>query len=363
MHRAVLLAAALTLATLSPARADVVVLKDGRTIEGVVTEEGETLVVIRRLGAIRVARADVVRVEAKELPEQELARRTLALQRGDHAAALDLARFCVDQGFTEEARALATHVQREAPGVEGLAGVWLALDHHLVEGVWVAPEIYYPQNGWERLNGRWAPPEEVRLVRASRGRREAERALESARVDVRNAEDAARRAASTLEVRQGEVARLEASGPILEAARSAAEAELRTREADLRYAEDAAREARRRYDGWVVVVRPDDCGWETQRVFLWNTYSRCDRDVDRARRIRDEALQKVQQVAVDAARVPERLVAARGELRRAEADLTAKTDALRAAREALEKAEELRADAELELALAKAAREVMQEGR
>jgi hypothetical protein len=362
VHRAALLAL-VALAAVVPARADLVVLKDGRTIEGVVNEDGDSLVVIRRLGAIRVPREDVARVEVRETAEQELARRTLALQPGDLAAAVDLGRFCVAQGFTEEARALAAHVQREGPGFAGLAELWLALDHHLVDGAWVAPEVYYPANGWERLNGRWAPPEEVRVVRASRGRRDAERALEAARAELARAERRAGDADQGMARVRVQVDQLEVSGPALEAARVAADAELRTREADLRYAEDAAREARLRYDGWVVVVRPADCGWETQRVLLWNTYSRCDRDVDRARRERDAALQRVQQVAQEAARLPQRLADARAGLRRAEADQVAAADALRAARDALTRCEELRADAELELALAKAARDVVQQKR
>lgn len=358
MHRAAATLVLVALAALAPARADVVHLKDGRTIEGVVSDEGSTLVVVRRLGAIRIAREDVLRVEVRETPEQELARRTLALQPGDHAEALDLARFCVDQGFTEEARALAAHLQREAPGYAGLAELWAALDFHLVDGAWVAPEVYYPQNGWERVNGRWSPPEEVRVVRAARARRDAERALEGARADLARAERRAVAADGAVERARAEVTRLEAGEAALEAARGAAEAELRAREADLRYAEEAAREARLRYDGWLVVVRPGDRSWETQRVLLWSAYSRCDRDVDRARRARDAALQRVQQVADEAARLPVRLADAQAALRRAEADQTAAADAVRAARDALTKAEELRDDAELELALAKAARDV-----
>lgn len=350
--------AALSLVALTPARADVVFLEDGGTIEGVVVEEGDTLVVIRRLGAVRVPRADVLRVEERETAEQELARRTLALQPGDHAAALDLGRFCAAQGFVEEARALAAHVQREAPGFDGLAGLWLALDFHLVDGAWVAPEVYYPANGWEKLAGRWAPPEEVRVVRASRARRDAERALEGARGELARAERGAVGADGGLERARAEATRLEAGAPALEAARGAAEAELRAREADLRYAEDAAREARLRYDGWAVVVRPGDCNWETQRLLLWNAYSRVDRDVDRARRGRDAALQRVQQVAVEAARLPERLARARTALLRAEADQAAAADALRAASAALAEAEDHRAEVELELALARAARDL-----
>jgi hypothetical protein len=359
------LALALALAAFAPAaRADVVKLKDGRTIEGVVEQDGDSLVVVRRLGAVRVPREDVASVEVRETPEQELARRVLALQPGDHAAALDLARFCANHEFTDEARSLARHVQREAPAIDGLAALWDALDFHQVDGEWVAPEVYYPANGWEKLSGRWTPPEEVRVFRASRGRRDAERALEVARADAARVERGSRDAERGLERARLEVDNLEAAGPALEAARVAADAALRAREADLRYAEDAAREARLRYDGWVVLQRgADDCAWETRRVLLWSGYSRCDRDVDAARRARDAALAHMQQVAADAVRLPERLAAARGDLRRAEADHAAAADALAAARLALTEAEDYRAEVELELSLAKAARDLARQGR
>lgn len=352
------------LATLAAARADVVTLKNGRTIEGVVQEDGDSLVVVRRLGAVRVPREDVASVEVRETPEQELARRVLALQPGDHAAALDLGRFCVAHEFTDEARSLARHVQREAPATDGLAGLWDALDFHRIDGEWVAPEVYYPANGWEKVAGRWTPPEEVRVLRASRARRDAERALDLARAGASRVERASLDAERALERARGDVDRLEASGPALEAARVAADAELRAREQDLRYAEDAAREARLRYDGWIVVPRgADDCDWETRRVLLWSGYSRRDRDVDAARRARDAALARMQQVAADAVRLPERLAAARADLRRVEVDTAATTDALAAARLALTEAEDHRAEVELELALAKAARDLARQGR
>lgn len=357
MHRPALL---ICLAALSstPARADVVTLVDGRTIEGVVQDEGDAIVVARRLGALRIPRADVAHIELREMPEQELARRTLALQPGDHAAALSLGQFCAAQGFDDEARALAQHLQATAPGLPGLVELWLALDFHLVDGAWQAPEVFYPRHGWEKLNGRWTPPEEVRVVRAARARRDAERALEAARAAAAKADRAADEAERALERARVEVERLDAHAPAVDAARAAADAELRAREQDLRRAEDFAREARLRYDRWVLVPACD--GWETQRLLLWSAYSRHDRDVDQARRARDAALQRVQQVAAEAARLPERVAAARGVLRRAEAAQAAAADRARAARASLTAAEDHRAEVELEQALARAARAAAQ---
>ncbi|MCO5171675.1 MAG: hypothetical protein M9894_35680 [Planctomycetes bacterium] len=95
--------------------------------------------------------------------------------------------------------------------------------------MWQAPEVYYPRHGWEKLSGRWTPPEEVRVVRAARARRDAERALEAARAAAARADKAAEEGERALEQARVEVERFEAHAPAVEAARAAADAELRAR--------------------------------------------------------------------------------------------------------------------------------------
>ena len=94
---------ALTLLALlaTPALADRIELRSGRVIEGeVVREEAEVLVV--RTGAgieARVPRSEVVRIEAAETPEEELARRRAALADDDLAGHLALVAWCEKKGL------------------------------------------------------------------------------------------------------------------------------------------------------------------------------------------------------------------------------------------------------------------------
>lgn len=359
MRRALLVALALTLPA---ARADLVVLKDGREVEGVVEEQGDTIVIARRLGALRVPREDVVRIERREAPEQELARRVLALKPGDHAAALALGQFCLAHGFEEEARALAAHVQAQAPLTDGLQELWLGLDHHLVDGAWVAPEVYYPARGWERVQGRWTPPEEVRVLRASRAKRDAERAIDAARAALAHAERADAAAGEAQVAAEAETARVERHGQTLDLLLRRAEDELRLREDDVRFAEEAALDARRRHDGWVVVLHRGDRGWETQRALLLGACARCDRELERARRAREAALGAARELSHEVARIPERLEAAHVDLRRANGAADAARAALAAARTALAAAEAHLGRVEQELTDARAAREAARRG-
>ncbi len=57
------------LLALGPAWADVVHLKDGRKLEGIVTDLGERLKIERRYGSVLVNKAEVLRIETKEFTE------------------------------------------------------------------------------------------------------------------------------------------------------------------------------------------------------------------------------------------------------------------------------------------------------
>lgn len=63
--------ATLLLAAVAPAFADVVHMKDGRRLEGETQWDGDTLVVKSKYGEIRVARADIARIETSSPPRAE----------------------------------------------------------------------------------------------------------------------------------------------------------------------------------------------------------------------------------------------------------------------------------------------------
>lgn len=102
--------AALLLVLAGPAvaaRADRVLLHDGRILEGKVTETATEVEVRLRHGVVRVPRSDVARIERMATREEELATRLDALDRADEAALVDLAGWCQSHGFTDEGRELA----------------------------------------------------------------------------------------------------------------------------------------------------------------------------------------------------------------------------------------------------------------
>lgn len=274
------------------ARADVVFLKDGRTIEGVVASaEGKSVVVSRALGAVEIPRDQVDRIERRETPEQELARRTSSLTPGDHDAALSLLRFCLSNGFDAEARTLATQLQRERPGIAGLAAAWAELDFHVVDGEWVAPEVYYPARGYERVNGRWLAPEHARLRRASRGREDARETAAAAKSAFERANNSADVADLQVEWARTAVERLERNGPALEESARSAAVELRARQDDVRVAEIAALAG----DG-SLGLDPSSARWEL-----------------------DAAVVRLRAITAELGRLPAALADARSYLRRAEA--------------------------------------------
>ncbi len=88
------LAASLLLLITNVAHADVVHLADGRKLEGESRWTGKGLELKTKFGTIVFKKADVLRVEKKETPEQVYARRLKALDPANVEAALELGLFC-----------------------------------------------------------------------------------------------------------------------------------------------------------------------------------------------------------------------------------------------------------------------------
>ena len=185
-------ALAVLLLTAGPARADEVVLKDGRRLEGKVLEDGPGGVKLRlRFGGdVSFRRDEVERVERKDLPEDALAAKRRALAAGDaagrwalalEAKRLSLRRACdelraevlgIDPGHREANEAdgnvewdgrwvkpaerdrLAAESERAAKAASGLVE-W--------EGKWVTPEEKEArEQGLVLHDGRWMSEAEAR---------------------------------------------------------------------------------------------------------------------------------------------------------------------------------------------------------
>ena len=161
--RGVLLLLALPLS----ARADVVVTRDGRCLEGKVVEESaQGLVVETPFGRINLARAEVVSIERGPSPRERYEARRASAKGAEDRYRLGL--FCREKGLSKEARQEFEEAVRLDPTHEGANR---ALGRVLFEGKWVTPperdrlaalreEEAFRARGLVRHEGRWVTPEE-----------------------------------------------------------------------------------------------------------------------------------------------------------------------------------------------------------
>lgn len=218
---------ALGLAHAAPARADEVRLRDGRVIEGSVLDDGDHLLIRRRLGEVRVPKADVTSVRETDDDFRRLERLRRELAQGNADERYRFAAACRDLGFEDEARRAFLGVLRldaDHPGARAALGF---VRH---EGRWVTLADKHRAEGLVEHRGAWVTPaQKAELEREALARTEAERrareealaAREEERRAAREAERDARRErirAYELELaraRARERARAEADVPML----------------------------------------------------------------------------------------------------------------------------------------------------
>src|SRR5262245_56974870 len=167
-----LAAAAAFLAGAPEARADRLVLNDGRVVEGSVAKEGAVYRVVSRFGEAEVAAKDVHEwVKAKSL-EAEWRERSAKLAADDHAGRADLAKWLLESGREPEARALAEQVIASDPENAVAHGVLGHVRHH---GSWMSPSDAKRADGLEEHGGTWYTPDEWKnLDAAAKQKAEAE---------------------------------------------------------------------------------------------------------------------------------------------------------------------------------------------
>jgi hypothetical protein len=167
----------------SAARADRLVLSDGRIVEGSVVRDGDVYRVASRFGEAEIAVKDVRDwVKAKSL-ETEWRERSAKLAPDDHAGRADLAKWLFDSGREMEARALAEQVLALDPES---AVAHAVLGHIRHSGAWMSPDDAKRAEGLVEHGGTWYTPEEWSNLDASaKGKAEdASRAAEGRRVAV-----------------------------------------------------------------------------------------------------------------------------------------------------------------------------------
>lgn len=174
MRRSLTFAAALLLAGASAALADRVHLKNGRVLEGEVTDRGDTLEVRSKNGiTASIPKDQVVRIEEAVTPEAALAARRAALPPDDLQAHLRLARDFDRAKLEAEARSLREEILGRWPD-DGVTRQALGYVRH--EQRWLTREEYMAGLGLVAADGgrTWVTQEEgARRERAEQAKAEA----------------------------------------------------------------------------------------------------------------------------------------------------------------------------------------------
>lgn len=160
----ILLAAVLAPAAAVGAHADVLELKDGRLVEGIVVKQGDKYFVQSRFGET-VVPADRVkaRIEARPVDEQ-IREHAASLAPDDAENRALLARWLVSIGREEEGRAMAGAVLDLDPES---AIAHQVLGHIRHQGVWRTPDEAKRSEGLEKHGDDWYTPQEWANTTAS----------------------------------------------------------------------------------------------------------------------------------------------------------------------------------------------------
>ncbi len=178
------LAAALAAGLAPAARADRLVLVDGRVVEGVVTKDGDSYRVVSRFGESVLAAKDVKEWTKGRTVDEEWRARAAAAKPDDFAGRAALAQWLKDAGRPEAAEATAAAVLESDPEN---AVAHAVLGHVRHQGRWMTPDEAKIADGLERHGDRWYTPEEWAVLDgAAREKAEAaERQARGARVTAR----------------------------------------------------------------------------------------------------------------------------------------------------------------------------------
>jgi hypothetical protein len=162
------------LAASASAPADELVLRNGRTLEGEVTEAGDT-VVFRRPGiSMEIRKDEVLEIRKTPAPKEQYAKRSAELDRADAAAAASgtkdakgkgdaeahhrLGLWCATKGLKDEACA----EQRKAVAIDpDHAGARRALGFMKTDAGWRLEDEVMAEKGLVRFEGRWMAKEEA----------------------------------------------------------------------------------------------------------------------------------------------------------------------------------------------------------
>lgn len=193
MARLLTLAALLALS--SAAAADIITLKDGRVIEGdVIADDGKTVKVKVRFGALTFDRDQILSIEEKPTPEQEYEERLKQLDEKDVRAQFEIGQWAESVKLEKEAVRHFIAAAKMDPGFQAALEELASRDWHLLDGEWVDADTWYPTRGWVRFEGRWTHPLEYSWRLSQQIRKKMEERLASAKAQVLRSRQARERA-------------------------------------------------------------------------------------------------------------------------------------------------------------------------
>jgi hypothetical protein len=191
------------------ARADVVYLKNGKSIEGKVTVKGDKVIVQIAHGSVSFPKDKVLRIERKVSAVETYDKKLAALPAKDVAARLKLAGWCRRRGLGNRSGKLLEEVL-DLDSENATARELLGYVRH--GGKWMKPEDKFRALGLVKFEGKWHKPESVA-------------AIKQARAAAQEAESKRRQAEVELKIKQAELKKLQAERARLEAERRKADAE------------------------------------------------------------------------------------------------------------------------------------------
>ena len=143
---------------LTGARADELVLRDGRTLEGDIAADGEEYVLRAGKAATRIPKHEVREIIRKPTKEQRYANLLAVTPEKDAAEQLALAKWCRQNGMPGHAKEhFAKVLELEPDNAEARR----ALGFTLYKGEWKTREEAYRAQGKELYKGEWLPAAEA----------------------------------------------------------------------------------------------------------------------------------------------------------------------------------------------------------
>jgi hypothetical protein len=159
-------------AVATPAAADVVSLRNGTTLEGIVRRTPGRVQILMESGTITVAEDLVAGISPRLSPLEIYRRRDAGIADGDIAARLRLATWCGEQGLPASARAQYERILADDPDH---AGARRALGYRRHDGRWMTEDEIYRARGYVWSDGAWRSPAELAERAAARRRADQER--------------------------------------------------------------------------------------------------------------------------------------------------------------------------------------------